>query len=219
MIDLDIRLRTCADLVRGDKVSDIGTDHGYIPIYLVGNGIVKSAVASDINEGPAAKALENVRKYALADKINVICTPGLESDAFEGSDTIIIAGMGGELIASIIDESEYPKAFGTRLVLQPMTKAECLRSYLWDNGFVINDDICVKEGKRLYQVLSAEYSGKKTDYNDAQALVGLARKDECYRELVLHNITKLTHHAEAKKTSGHDVTHEERLISLLEELI
>ena len=63
MFDLDIRLKTCADLVRGDAVSDIGTDHGYIPVYLVANGIVKSAVASDINEGPTAKALENVRKY------------------------------------------------------------------------------------------------------------------------------------------------------------
>ncbi len=219
MIDLDIRLKTCADLVRGDKVSDIGTDHGYIPVYLVGNGIVKSAVASDINEGPAAKALENAKKYCLEDKIKVICTPGLESEAFAGSDAIVIAGMGGELIASIIDASEYPRVVGTRLVLQPMTKAECLRSYLWDNGYRITDDICVKEGKRLYQILAAEYIGENTEYNEAQALVGFSREDDRYRELVEHNISKLSTHADAKKSSGHDVTEEEKLISLLEELI
>lgn len=219
MFDLDIRLKTCADLVRGDKVSDIGTDHGYIPVYLVGKGIVKSAVASDINEGPAAKALENVKKYALEDKINVICTPGLECEEFAGSDTIVIAGMGGELIASILDASEYPRVPGTRLVLQPMTKAECLRSYLWDNGYMITDDICVKEGKRLYQILAAEYTGENTVYNEAQALVGFSREDGCYRELVNHNVSKLSSHATAKRLSGHDVTDEEKLISLLEELI
>lgn len=219
MFELDIRLKTCADLVRGDKVSDIGTDHGYIPVYLVLNNLVKEAIASDINEGPAATALENAAKYGLSDKIKVICTPGLEGEAFEGSDTIVIAGMGGELIASILDASQYPLVKGTRLVLQPMTKVECLRTYLWDNGYVITDDICVREGKRLYQILAAEYNGTNTEYNDAEALVGFARDDENFRELVKHNISKLTSHAQAKKHSGHDVTDEERLIGLLEELI
>lgn len=219
MIELEPRLAACAALVKGDKVADVGTDHAYIPIYLVGNGLCESAVASDINEGPAGRAFENVRAYGLEDKIEVICTPGLEGDAFDGCDGIVIAGMGGELIASIIDAAPICKNSGVHLVLQPMTKAECLREYLWGHGFAVTDDIAVREGERIYQVIAAHFTAENTSYTQAQALVGKPRKgDALYAALIDRTVSKIGVRISGKRRAGQDASAEERLVSELERL-
>ena len=110
MIKLSNRLKACADLVRkGTRLADIGCDHGYVPVYLVENGIIKSAVASDINEKPLASCRALVSDYGMQDRISCILSDGL--DGIEGNDIdcILIAGMGGELIASILGKCGFVK--------------------------------------------------------------------------------------------------------------
>ena len=216
-MNLGKRLESVYALVPEQSVLvDVGSDHGYLPAKLVKDGKIERSAVTDINVGPLESAKKTAIRFEVFEKMTFFLADGLDGVDYD-YDTVTICGMGGILIADII--ARAPRCRECTLILQAMRHQEYLRKYLWDNGYAITEDICVREGKRLYQVLSAEYSGKKTDYNDAQALVGLAREDECYRELVLHNIAKLSSHAKAKKSAGHDVTHEERLISLLEELI
>lgn len=172
MVKLDKRLSVCASLTHGAScVADIGTDHAYIPIWLIQNEKCAHCVASDINEGPVQRAKRNVMLCGVADRIDVICAPGLESEAFDGCDNIIIAGMGGELIADILSATDRPKS-AAKLILQPMSKQDCLRRYLWDNGYKITYDepVC---SDRLYQVICAKYVGENTRYKEMDAQIGM----------------------------------------------
>lgn len=156
------RLKAVADLVcQGSAIVDVGTDHGYIPVYLVENNIIKSAVAIDVNEGPLASCKALVEEKRFGDRIKTRISDGLLSVRENECDTIIIAGMGGELIARILSDCKWAK--NKRLVLQPMTHPEILRKHLFDNGFEIMKDIIVPDGKHHYSVITAEYTGNFTD--------------------------------------------------------
>lgn len=219
MIKLDKRLSVCASLVeRGVCVADVGTDHAYIPIWLIQNGICPRCVASDINKGPVERAERNVMLCGVSDKINVVCAPGLESEAFDDCDNIIIAGMGGELIASILGATDRAKK-ASRLILQPMTKQEILRAYLWDNGYEIiyDEPICAD---RLYQIISAKYTGVKAKYTEIDTLIGKHSDiTEDVRALILFRLTSLKKSAEGISRSGGDLAHIYKLTEELEKLI
>lgn len=156
----DRRLAAAAKFARkGGRVADIGTDHASLPIYLVGNGIAPTALACDINEGPLSSAKSNIAASELSDKIRTMLTDGLEHiEAFAPED-IYILGMGGELIARIISDSDIPKKRGVRLILQPMTHAYDLRASLWRGGFNIVDETLVRDRERVYQIIVAEFDG------------------------------------------------------------
>lgn len=167
MIKLTKRLQAIADMVkRGSIPVDVGTDHGYIPVYLVQNKICKTAVACDINEGPLNSCRMLVSQSGLDDKIKCVLSNGLQSVDDE-YDTVIIAGMGGELIADILSKAEN---ITTKIIiLNPMTHPEIARKWLFDNGFEITSDIVVADGRHHYCVFSAEYVGnvgekKQSDY-------------------------------------------------------
>ena len=122
------RLLSAAKFVRqGAYVCDVGTDHAYLPVYLVLTGRAARALASDINKGPVMRAKKSVIKYGVSDKIDVALSNGLAGAESYPVTDIIIAGMGGELIASIIDAAPWTKNTSIRLVLQPMTHSEILR--------------------------------------------------------------------------------------------
>lgn len=157
MIKLTKRLQAIADMVnRGSIPVDVGTDHGYIPVYLVQNKICKTAVACDINEGPLNSCRMLVSQSGLDDKIKCVLSNGLQSVNDE-YDTVIIAGMGGELIADILSKAENITL--KNIILNPMTHPEIARKWLYDNGFEITKDIVVADGKHHYSVFSAEYIG------------------------------------------------------------
>ncbi len=160
----DRRLLACAELCVGKRAADVGTDHAYLPIYLVENGICESALACDINEGPLASALDNIKKAGLSDKIETYLSNGLDSVPSVGITDVIIAGMGGELIADIISRAEWIKSRRVNLVLQPMTKWDHLRKYLYDGGYTIINEIPCAEGKFVYSVLQAQYTGDAPDF-------------------------------------------------------
>ncbi len=159
-MSIDNRLSACASLVRhGSLVADIGSDHAYLPIYLIENGICPRAIASDINEGPVARARQNVSDAGLEKLITVMLADGLDSASKSAPDDIIIAGMGGELIRDILSRSEYVKDPGVRLILQPMTMPEVLRTYLYEHGFAVTDELICRSAGKNYQIIAAAYDG------------------------------------------------------------
>ena len=157
-ITLSKRLAAVAELVGKGSVADIGTDHAQLPIWLVQNGRAR-ALASDINEGPCQRARINIYKWGLHGKISVRCCAGLDGIEDFAPDNIVIAGMGGELIESILKASDYPKKSRCRLVLAPQSMQDVLRRYLLENGFLIEAENVVFDGGKYYQIISAVYTG------------------------------------------------------------
>ncbi|MBR5124243.1 MAG: SAM-dependent methyltransferase [Clostridia bacterium] len=166
-IKLTPRLLTAVSYVRGSRlVADIGTDHAYLPIYLceqrkltpvtVGSGETLCAVAADINKGPVERADEHIAAARLTKYIKTVQTDGLTGlDLYDPQD-ILIFGMGGELIASILAAAPWVNVPGKRLILQPMTHAEKLREYLLAAGYSIVGETLSREGDRIYQTICAE---------------------------------------------------------------
>ena len=167
MITLDSRLSLCASFVRQDsKLADIGTDHAYLPVWLCQNGVCKSAVAADINPEPLSRGQLTTRQAGLEDKVKTRLSDGLKSISADEADDIVIAGMGGELIAKIILDCEYSRDKDKRFILQPMTKSELLIERLCQNGFeILSQDCCVASNK-CYTVLLVQYSGEKRAYSE-----------------------------------------------------
>lgn len=157
MINLPLtpRLLNIVSYINGDKIADIGTDHAYVPLYIVSNGKCKKAIASDVRTGPVEIARANIKKHGFEDFIEVRMGSGLSVLSPGEADDIIIAGMGGELICEIIKADEAV-ARSARLILQPMNSQYELRHYLFENGFVIeNEDISV-EGFKVYNLIIAK---------------------------------------------------------------
>jgi len=167
MITLDSRLSLCASFVRQDsKLADIGTDHAYLPVWLCQNGVCKSAVAADINPEPLSRGQLTIAQAGLEDKVKTRLSDGLKSISADEADDIVIAGMGGELIAKIILDCEYSRDKSKRFILQPMTKSELLIERLCQNGFeILSQDCCVASNK-CYTVLLIQYSGEKRAYSE-----------------------------------------------------
>ena len=161
MQNLSKRLKAVASLVKkGSSVADVGTDHGYIPVYLIENDIVSSAIAMDINEKPLASCQALVKSKGLENKIQTRLSNGLENLKRGECDTVIIAGMGAELIVDILSHCDFKNEL--HLILQPMTHPEIARKYLYDNGFEIFNDFIVKDSKHFYSAFDAKYTGTKT---------------------------------------------------------
>lgn len=160
LFDLDNRLKLCADFVRsGSKIADIGTDHAYLPVWLCKNNIAKSAIAADINPAPLQHGKQTIEKYNAENLVKTCLSNGLEKINPNDVDDIIIAGMGGELIVSILENAPWVKNSKYHLILQPMTKAEILREYLYNNSFDIECEKTTVAENKLYTVMSVFYTG------------------------------------------------------------
>ncbi|SER81035.1 tRNA (adenine(22)-N(1))-methyltransferase [Salisediminibacterium halotolerans] len=154
---LSLRLKTVADYVRqGDIVADIGTDHGYLAVYLLTAGISPKAVLGDVNEGPLKAAAENIQTYQLAEQAEVLLGNGLDVLTERKADTVIIAGMGGPLISSILESGKSQLKNVTRLILQPNIAADHIRVWLMANGWKIIDETIFAEDGHIYEVIAAE---------------------------------------------------------------
>lgn len=159
-VKLTPRLKAVAEYVRpGGKITDVGTDHGYLICYLVGNGICTGGVAGDVRPGPLEQARQSVAACGLERKIQLRLSDGLRAVEPEEADDIVIAGMGGELICEILSAVQWVRDEKKHFVFQPMTHPEMLRSFLCENGFVINRECVVREGKRVYCVMDVSYDG------------------------------------------------------------
>lgn len=160
MLSLKPRLALCAELVRPAKaLADVGTDHAYLPIWLLISGKTPRALACDINRGPLESARRSARLYGVEDRLKLVQSDGLKQVSREDAEDVVIAGMGGELILRIAGETPWLRDPRRRLILQPMTRADKLRAGLWDLGFRILRERAAEDGGRFYSAFSAEYAG------------------------------------------------------------
>lgn len=194
-LKLSKRLNLCADFIREDsKLADIGTDHAYLPIYLLLKNKVKTAVACDINQGPLDSAEANAVRFGLENKLVLKLSDGLEKVNEDEADDIVIAGMGAELILRIIMETSWVFSGKKHLVLQPMTKAEILREELAKNGFEIKAEKAVFEDGKVYSVMSVFFTGEKSICAELERFMGkIIPSDEfsdLYAQKVIRSLNK-----------------------------
>ncbi|MGN1348368.1 MAG: tRNA (adenine(22)-N(1))-methyltransferase [Acutalibacteraceae bacterium] len=161
---LSKRLEMVASFVRqGSVVADIGTDHAYLPVYLISHGISEKAFAADIGRGPLLNAEKTVTEYGLNDKITLVLSDGLKEINLSAVDTVILAGMGGDLIKDILSCADIEALKKIHIIAQPQSHAEKVRGFLIQNGFEIErEDICL-DAKHVYICMCASFSGK-TEY-------------------------------------------------------
>jgi len=176
---LDNRLKLCADMVSGEgTVCDVGTDHALLAAELITSGKCEKVIASDIKEGPLEAAERTVKKYGISDKVDLVLSDGLENVSLDGVSDIVIAGMGGETIVKILENRAYDLD-GIRLILQPMSKPEILRKWLYDNNFQATTERAVEDGEKLYSVICAgrdiEASRNLTEF---EAIAGFFEDDD-----------------------------------------
>lgn len=176
----DNRLLTCAKLVTGNKAVDVGTDHGYLAVYLVEHGICKQVIACDVNEMPLKSAKNNAEKAGLTGKITTILSDGLDNVPMEDVTDVIMAGMGGELIAGLVGKCHVLKEKAVNLVLQPMSKSEVLRKWLYDEGFEIKNELACENNGFIYTVMQVKYVGRTPNYpcDDRYLYGGLVSKND-----------------------------------------
>lgn len=163
-MQLSSRLKAICNMVdHCNCIADIGTDHGYIPIYLVKNNICNRAIASDINKGPIRKAEINIRNEDLQNKIECRLGSGLNTINIGEVQEIIIAGMGGNLIRDIINENINIFKSVNTLILQPIQNPEVLREYIYKMGFtIVDEELCIDENI-FYEIIKVKYAKNKNN--------------------------------------------------------
>lgn len=166
------RLELIASILpHGCGFADVGTDHGYLPVYMAQHGYSGKIIASDINEGPLSTAVASARQAGVEDRICFRLCDGLDGCGSEELDTVVIAGMGGDTICGILDRADWVMSRDILLILQPMTKAEVLRYWLTNNDFAICGEWLIEENGEIYQILSARF-GARTPLSDAELFTG-----------------------------------------------
>ncbi|HCQ5527216.1 TPA: SAM-dependent methyltransferase [Clostridioides difficile] len=183
------RLLKIASLVSdGKKIADIGTDHGYIPVYLLKEGRVPFAVLADVNKGPLDNAHKEVIQNNLLDKVDLRLGSGIEILEIGEVEEVIIAGMGGILISELLEAKKEVAHNVKKLILQPMQAQEELRYYLLNNGYEILEEVLVREDFRIYEIIVAKYTGKNTIIEDEiyyeVGIKLLENKDSLFKDFI-----------------------------------
>ena len=217
---IDARLVRASRFIRESAyLADVGTDHAYLPIYLTLIGRIDRALASDINDGPVLRARQSVAKYGVSDKIDVVKAAGLLGAADYPITDVVIAGMGGELIASILTDAPWIKNEKYNLVLQPMTHPEILRKYLLDEGFcIIGEDVVSDmsdERAKVYQIINAVYTGKTDNASSEELLFGkmnLERGGDETLRLIKRELKKHGEILNSKENAGQEASYERGIV-------
>ena len=177
-MELSKRLRMLADLVtQGNRLADVGTDHGYVPIYLLEKGRIPSAIAMDINRGPLGRAKEHIRQYGFETYIECRLSDGLQALKTGEADTLLIAGMGGGLVRRILMEGRETAEGIPEWILQPQSELYQVRGFLVEQGYAIVQEHMVYEDGKYYPAMKVTPQG-------ARALKGASLEN--YTEAELH---------------------------------
>ena len=221
---LDKRLLSCADYVRvGAVLADIGTDHGYLPLFLLREGRIQRAYLCDVNEGPLSSAKRNAAADGFLDKCEFILTDGAAVLGGRGITDYAICGMGGELIADIIASAPHLMEKGVNLILQPMTRQAYLRRFLATRGFAIRQESYSYDAGKYYVCMQAEYVGESYEPTEIECEIGMQScrfiGDEA-RLGYLNGILSARKKAlQGKKIGGVNTAQDEKVIESLESLV
>ena len=202
-IPLSKRLQVvCGFVCPGDRVADIGCDHGYLSIYLLKNNIASSVIASDIGEGPLKSAMHNAAKFGVKDKMEFYLSDGVKKLPRD-FNTLVCAGMGGDTMISILEAAFWLKDEKYRLILQCQSKTPMLRHYLSDQGWRITEESVVRDGKFLYTVMEVIYQpGYKLTPGECHfppALLENPGKElPAYYRWVVEGLKKIVHNQKEK---------------------
>ncbi|MBU3189686.1 class I SAM-dependent methyltransferase [Clostridium bowmanii] len=226
-MELSIRLKTIASMVKEcDTIIDVGTDHGYVPIYLVQNSVIKSAIASDINRGPVEKAQNNITQSNVSKQITCRLGSGLSTVVVGEVQIAIIAGMGGNLIRDILEaDLDVVKQF-KYMILQPVQNAEVLREYLYNTGYdIFDEEICKDDGK-YYEIIKVKYNNKPVEVDNIYYEISkilLDKKDAVMKSFIEYKLLKyskvynaLKEETVLSKDRKHELYH---IIRLLKEFL
>lgn len=216
-MELSPRLQAVADQVpEGAVFADIGTDHAYLPVWLLLNGRIDHAIAADLREGPLARARETASQYGVTDRVSFRLCDGLTGIRAGETDVIAIAGMGGETIASILAAAPWTRE--CELLLQPMTSFPDLRFWLQQNGYMIENEKVIREGERLYSIWNVT-GGTMKQLSPAELWVGVQSDDPLRMEYLTMMEEKLERslrgHLAASTPNETEIT---ALTEILEEL-
>jgi tRNA (adenine22-N1)-methyltransferase len=222
------RLQAIAELIPpGSVVADIGTDHGYLPLYLLLEQISNRAIAADVNEAPLEQARETVAAFNCLQKIDLRLGDGLDVLRDDDEiDTVVIAGMGGRTIASILTKGHARLNALERIILQPMNETGYLRVFLAENGFAITAESLAMEGRRLYEIILAK-PGKERETDRFRLSLGprlLEKKPPLLSVLLHEKIRKLrivqnNLHRAQKKDVTEKIQAVEKELHCLEEVL
>lgn len=199
------RLLAVAGFVEaGACVVDVGTDHGYLPVYLAINGLAGGIVASDINPGPLEAARRSAARYGLSDRIVFVCAPGLSSVGESDADTIVISGLGGETIVAILEEAPWTKRCGVSLILQPQSKTDLLCCFLRDNGYCVCDAKLALDSGKLYVVMLVRGGESVSSLEPQTELLTLLmnRSDPLFADYIDKLITSARRVLDGRRISG-----------------
>lgn len=198
-MELSPRLYTIAQAVpRGARLADIGTDHGYLPVWLLQRGIIEKAIAADLRPGPLDRAKETANKFDLSDKVDLRLCDGLTGVGASETDCVVIAGMGGETIIHILDAAPWTKQEETVLILQPMSSQENLRRWLLQNGYRIVREIIAQEEKNFYTIMVVQ-PGVDVSMSAGEEFAGRQSNDALRGSYLSHLITKVSRTLEGQR--------------------
>lgn len=202
-MELSPRLRSVAELVpSGAHFADIGTDHAYLPVWLILHGVIDKAIAADLRQGPLERARETAEKYSVSDRMDFRLCDGLTGLCKGEADTITIAGMGGETIANILAAAPWTKGKGITLILQPMSSQPDLRLWLAGNGYMIEEERISREDKMLYTIMLVK-AGAMPVMTPAELWAGRQSKDPLRGEYLDHMASKVRRALEGQRAAAH----------------
>lgn len=188
------RLECTANLIiKGTYPADIGTDHAYIPIYLIKMGICDKAIAADIRKGPLLRAEKNIKLYGLQDRISIRQGSGLSPICIGEVDCAVMAGMGGYLICDILEKDKKKADSIGYFVFQPIQAPEVLRKYLYSNNYRIVDEKLAKEDDKIYQIIAAEHGDDQVE-DEVYFEIGkklITNRDPLAAELLIKKILEI----------------------------
>jgi tRNA (adenine22-N1)-methyltransferase len=214
---LSKRLEMVASFVpTGATVADIGSDHAYLPCYLVLNGVAKAAVAGEVVKGPYESAERQVRSEGLTKQITVRMADGLAAVLPEDHvDTVTIAGMGGPLIVSILEKHPASLNGVTRLILQPNIHAKVIREWAMANGWAIQDETILEEDEKIYEIVVLQRGDMQL--SEVETLVGpklMLAKGDAFMKKWTREIANWDRVKTAIENAGSTPENEEKLKEL-----
>ncbi|MBB4825743.1 tRNA (adenine22-N1)-methyltransferase [Sporosarcina luteola] len=220
-LKLSERLAAVASFIeKGSVLADIGSDHAYLPCHLVRTGTIERAVAGEVAKGPYESAVANVAKEGLSESITVRLANGIAAIRKEDEvDAVTIAGMGGTLIADILEEGKAHLQGVKRIVAQPNIHAIAIRSWCLANGWTIVDERILKEDHKIYEILVLEKG--QAAFSEIELLVGpflLAEKSPVFIEKWVRELEEWQRVLRAIESAGHSEEAEKRKIQLKEKI-